>query len=65
MSTIRGINSFAGIKKRASNIEIGKERLLVASLDDIIKSKKAARKQDLATLPLLLKTNETLKKGKT
>lgn len=66
MSTIHGVNSFAGLKKRALTVEIGKQKLLVASLDDIIKSKRAAaRKQDLAALPILLRTNETLKKGKT
>mgnify|MGYP000906934525 CR=1 FL=1 len=66
MATIHGVKSFAGLKKRALEIQIGKEKLLVASLDDIIKSKQAAaRKHDLAALPILLKTNEALKKGKT
>ena len=66
MSTIHGVKSFAGLRKRALEIEIGKEKLLVASLDDIIKSKRAAaRKHDLSALPILMRTNEALKKDKT
>lgn len=66
MSTIHGVKSFAGLRKRAIEIEVGKEKLLIACINDIIKSKRAAaRKQDLAILPILLRTHEAIKKGKT
>jgi predicted nucleotidyltransferase len=54
MTTIHGIRSFEGMRDRASIIEVGGARLRVASLTDIIKSKRAAgRPRDLAVLPIL------------
>ena len=54
MSTIHGVRTFAGVRDRATSIEIDGVSLLVASLTDIIRSKRAARRpQDLAVLPVL------------
>src|SRR5712691_6665426 len=51
MSTIHGLRSFAGVRDRASVVEIAGTPILVASLADIIRSKKAARRpRDLAVL---------------
>jgi len=59
MATIHGIRSFAGLRARATPIQLGDASLLVASLSDIIRSKKAARRpQDLAVLDVLEKTHE-------
>jgi len=59
MATIHGVRSFAGLRARATPIQLGDASLLVASLSDIIKSKKAARRpQDLAVLDVLEKTHE-------
>jgi hypothetical protein len=59
MASIHGVRSFAGLRGRAQTIEIGGAPLLVASLADIIKSKKAARRpRDLAVLESLEKTHE-------
>ena len=44
MVTIHGVRSFAGVRDRAMRLEIGGASLLVASLDDIIKSKRAAKR---------------------
>jgi hypothetical protein len=67
MGTIHGIRSFESVRDRASVIEITGVPLLVASLADIIRSKKAARRpRDLAVLEVLEKTLEeaTRQKGK-
>jgi hypothetical protein len=54
MSAIHGVRSFAGVRDRASSIEVGGVTMLVASLDDIIRSKRAAgRPRDLAVLATL------------
>ena len=59
MATIHGVRTFAGLRSRARAIEVGGASLLVASLGDIIKSKKAARRpRDLAVLESLEKTRE-------
>ena len=59
MATIHGVRSFAGLRARATPIQLGEVSLLVASLSDIIKSKKAARRpQDLAVLNVLERTHE-------
>lgn len=44
LATIHGVRSFAGLRDRATQIEIGGWPLLVASLNDIIRSKRAARR---------------------
>lgn len=62
MPIIHGVRSFEGLKARAVTREIGGVAVLVASLDDIIRSKRAAgRAQDLAVLPLLEELRRTLK----
>lgn len=59
MATIHGLRSFASVRSRASVIDVNGVPILVASLADIIKSKKAARRpRDLAVLPILEKANE-------
>src|SRR5437773_5095483 len=54
MATIHGIRSFEGVRDRATMIEIEGTPLLVASLADIIRSKKATRRpRDLAVMEIL------------
>jgi predicted nucleotidyltransferase len=60
MPMIHGIRSFEGVRARATQRMIGGFPLIVASLDDIIASKKAAgRERDLAVLPVLEQTRRT------
>jgi hypothetical protein len=57
MTVIDGIRSFEGLRKRARTIRVDNTDLTVASLADIIKSKRAAgRARDLAVLDVLEKT---------
>lgn len=57
MPVIHGVRSFASLKSRAESRNVGGFTVLVASLDDIIKSKKAAgRERDRAVIPILEKT---------
>lgn len=57
MPAIHGIRSFEGLRSRASRIRIGDEEGWLASLEDIIRSKKsAARPRDQAVLPILQQT---------
>ncbi len=57
MPTIHGIRSFEGVRSRALTIHIAGEPGLIASLEDIIRSKKAAaRPRDQAVLPILRQT---------
>jgi predicted nucleotidyltransferase len=57
MARIDGIRSFDALRSRASTVRFGRASLLVASLEDIIKSKAAAaRPQDRAVLPVLRRT---------
>ena len=59
MTVVDGIPSFEGLRKRATPMRFEDARLYVATLADIIRSKKAAgRARDLAVLPLLEKTVE-------
>jgi len=54
MSTIHGVRSFAGVRDRATTIEIGGAPVRVASLADIVASKRAAKRpRDLAVLDIL------------
>ena len=59
MSTIHGVRSFEHVRDRAAAVEIDGVTLLVASLADIIRSKKAARRpRDLAVIDILEKALE-------
>jgi hypothetical protein len=59
MDVIDGIRSFEGLRKRARIVRFGRSGIYIASLVDIIKSKKAAgRSRDLAVLEVLEKTLE-------
>ena len=54
LSAISGIRSFESLRSRSSRIKIDDYEVTVASLADIIKSKKAAgRPKDLAVMPML------------
>jgi predicted nucleotidyltransferase len=57
MPIIHGVRSFEGLRSRAIEHTLGTLRVKVASLPDIIASKKAAgRDRDLAVLPVLEQT---------
>jgi hypothetical protein len=57
MPVIHGVRSFESLRSRAERKEIGDASAMLASLRDIIASKKSAsRAQDLAVLPVLEKT---------
>ena len=59
MATIHGVRSFEGLRARAHDVQIEDASLLVASLADIIKSKKAAKRpRDLAVIDVLEKALE-------
>jgi predicted nucleotidyltransferase len=54
MGSIHGIRSFEGLRDRSTNLDIDDTSIRIASLPDIIKSKKAARRpRDLAVLDVL------------
>jgi predicted nucleotidyltransferase len=68
MATIHGVRSFEGLRTRARTIEIDGVTLRVATLADIVRSKRAAgRPRDLAVMELLEKAleEETRAKGAT
>jgi predicted nucleotidyltransferase len=57
MPVIHGVRSFEGLRARATEHAVGTIKVKVASLSDIIASKKAAgRDRDLAVLPVLEQT---------
>ena len=59
MAAIHGIRSFEALRSRAESIDLGGTTILVASLPDIIRSKRAARRpRDLAVLEVLEKALE-------
>lgn len=65
MATIHGIRSYEGLRTRATVIEIAGVPLYVASLADIIKSKRAAgRPRDRAVLEVLERAREEASKPK-
>jgi predicted nucleotidyltransferase len=54
MAAVHGIRSFEGLRDRATDLEIEDTVIRIASLPDIIKSKKAARRpRDLAVIEVL------------
>ena len=59
MVTIHGVRSFEGVRARAMVVEIDAVAIRVASLGDIIRSKKAAgRPRDVAVLEILERAHE-------
>jgi hypothetical protein len=59
MPRLDGIRSFEGLRDRAASIPFGDSMLPIASLPDIIKSKRAAgRPRDLAVSDVLEKALE-------
>ncbi len=57
LGVIHGLRSYEGVRKRATTLVVGGASLRVASLEDILKSKKAAnRPKDRAVLPILKAT---------
>ena len=59
MGQIDGVKSYESVRGRAASYEIGGQKLLAASLDDIIRSKRAAgRGKDRAVIDILEKTRE-------
>src|SRR4051812_20134223 len=65
MSRVHGVKSFESLRSRSTQVELGEHKLKVASLADIIKSKRATgRDRDKAVLDILEKTlNEQEKKN--
>jgi hypothetical protein len=66
MFRLDGVRSFEGLRARSERVEFGQYALLIASLADVIASKRAAgRNRDLAVLEILEKTLEeqTRQKG--
>ena len=59
MGQIDGVKSYESVRGRARSYEIGGQKLLAASLEDIIRSKRAAgRGKDLAVIDILEKTRD-------
>lgn len=59
MTRLHGIRSFEGLRSRATSVDFDGYQLLIASLSDIIASKRAAgRGRDLAVLDVLEQTLE-------
>jgi hypothetical protein len=55
----------SGLRSRSVSVRVGSEKVRVASLEDILKSKRAAgRRKDLAVLPILEDTLREKKKRK-
>ena len=63
MATIHGLRSYEGVRDRAHRIEVGGSTILVATLTDIIRSKRAAgRPRDRAVLDVLETAREEASK---
>ncbi len=59
MGHIDGVRSYESVRGRAGVFQVGDQKLLAASLDDIIRSKRAAgREKDLAVIGILEKTRD-------
>lgn len=57
MPVVHGVKSFNSLRSRASQVELGKRKVWVADLADVIASKRAAgRPRDKAVLEILEKT---------
>ena len=63
-SQVHGVKSFNSLRSKAVRVEIEGRTILVASLPDIIRSKREAnRPQDLAVLHVLQRTLEEQENG--
>jgi predicted nucleotidyltransferase len=59
MGRIDGVKSYESVRGRAASYQIGGQKMLAASLDDIIRSKRAAgRGKDLAVIDILERTRD-------
>jgi predicted nucleotidyltransferase len=66
MSVVHGVRRYSSLKSRATPVTFGGSELLVASLGDVIASKRAAgRPRDRAVLEILERTLREAKKVKT
>ena len=66
MGRIDGVRSMEGVRSRATRLDLDGYPLLVATLADIVRSKRAAgRPQDLAALAILEKALHAEKKAET
>jgi hypothetical protein len=67
MATIHGITSFSSLRAKSGTMDFGGYPLLVADLEEVVRSKRAAgRPQDKAVLAILEKTlDETARHTKT
>lgn len=64
MAKVDGVRSLASLRSRAVTVRFGRYEVVVASLADIIRSKKAVgRAQDRAVLPILRKTLDAQEEG--
>jgi predicted nucleotidyltransferase len=64
MARIHGVRSLSSLRSRASRMTFGGHDLLVASLEDIIRSKRSAgRPRDRAVLEILEKTLDEKRKA--
>jgi predicted nucleotidyltransferase len=65
MGHIDGVESYEGVRRGAGTYEIGGQKVLAASLDDIIRSKRAAgRGKDRAVIGILEKTRDEETSGR-
>ena len=59
MGQIAGIRSYEGLRTRAAVFQVGSSKILVATLSDIIRSKRAAgRPKDVAVIEVLERTRD-------
>lgn len=65
MAKLHGIPSFEGLRSRAVSVQFANQNLLIASLADIIKSKRAVgRNKDIAVLDILEQTQREQENNK-
>ena len=65
MGTVHGLRSFEAVRDRADILEIGGATVTVATLGDVIKSKRAARRpRDLAVPDVLEQAYEERQRGR-
>jgi hypothetical protein len=66
MGTVHGLRSFEGVRDRATIVEVAGVPIRVATLADVVRSKRAARRpRDLAVLDVLEKALEESRRAAT